>query len=204
MAQAQPHRNIEGEEEEEQHEKISLHDVELKVSIKSKSCETVSSSSSTSSPFKFNVQAPEFVPRSHTPAPAAQTQMPISGYFYPCFHYLGPTAGSDWFFLGEQDPHAYLISNPNLALPNSSNKTTLLTDDLRQKIVKQVPFPFLCWVLNVLFNRTIDISMSGLWIFCCLLSLFPFRIKNFSKNLIFFLKQFSYWNEKNSIPFQSQ
>ncbi|KAJ9135608.1 hypothetical protein P3X46_032771 [Hevea brasiliensis] len=138
MAQAQPHREI---EEEEKEKEISHHDKELKVTIKSKPCESVSSSS-TSSPFKLNAQAPEFVPRSHSPTTAAQTQMPISGYFYPCFHYLGATAGSDWFFLGEQDPHAYLISNPNPALPNSSNKTTLLTDDLRQKILKQVEYQF--------------------------------------------------------------
>ncbi|TYI37639.1 hypothetical protein ES332_A03G226800v1 [Gossypium tomentosum] len=86
--------------------------------------------------FKFNAHAPEFVPKSHT-------QMPISGYYYPCFHYLGgaAAAASDWFFLGEQEPSAYLSSNPNLSIPNCSSKN-VLTDDLRQKIIKQVEYQF--------------------------------------------------------------
>ncbi|KAF2316608.1 hypothetical protein GH714_041949 [Hevea brasiliensis] len=151
MAQAQPQRKIEEEE-------ISRRDMDLKETIKSKPSENVNSSSSTSSSFKFNVQAPEFVPRLQTSTTAAQTQMPVSGYFYPCFHYLGATAGSDWFFLGEQDPHAYLISNPNLALPNSSNKTTLLTDDLRQKILKQVEYQFSD--LSLLANESMSKHIS--------------------------------------------
>lgn len=93
--------------------------------------------------FKFNAQAPEFLPRSHTTA----TQMPISGYFYPYFDYLGATAagGSDWFCVGNQDHAAYLISNnPNLAaMPNCSIKNSdVLTDDLRKKIIKQVEYQF--------------------------------------------------------------
>uniref|UniRef100_A0A3N7FP65 HTH La-type RNA-binding domain-containing protein n=1 Tax=Populus trichocarpa TaxID=3694 RepID=A0A3N7FP65_POPTR len=93
--------------------------------------------------FKFNAQAPEFLPRSHT----AATQMPISGYFYPYFNYLGATAagGSDWFFVGNQDHAAYLISNdPNLAaMPNGPTKNSdVLTDDLRKKIIKQVEYQF--------------------------------------------------------------
>ncbi|KAL9333461.1 hypothetical protein Peur_073600 [Populus x canadensis] len=93
--------------------------------------------------FKFNAQAPEFLPRSHTTA----NQMPISGYFYPYFNYLGATAagGSDWFFVGNQDHAAYLISNnPNLAaMPNGPTKNSdVLTDDLRKKIIKQVEYQF--------------------------------------------------------------
>ncbi|KAI9388710.1 hypothetical protein POPTR_009G106500v4 [Populus trichocarpa] len=67
--------------------------------------------------FKFNAQAPEFLPRSHT----AATQMPIS------------------------DHAAYLISNdPNLAaMPNGPTKNSdVLTDDLRKKIIKQVEYQF--------------------------------------------------------------
>jgi len=80
--------------------------------------------------FRFNAQAPEFVPRS-------QTQMPISGYVYPCLHFLGGTAGcgSNLFYVGDQDP-AYLISNPNVVPPNLSKTTQ--TNDLQQKINKQV------------------------------------------------------------------
>ncbi|KAF9675939.1 hypothetical protein SADUNF_Sadunf09G0086100 [Salix dunnii] len=92
--------------------------------------------------FKFNAQAPEFFPRSH----ATATQMPVSGYFYPFFDYLGAPAagGSDWFFVGNQDHAAYLISNnPNLAMPNCPTKNSdVLTDDLRKKIIKQVEYQF--------------------------------------------------------------
>ncbi|XP_039068588.1 la-related protein 6C-like [Hibiscus syriacus] len=86
--------------------------------------------------FKFNAHAPEFVPKS-------LSQRPISGYYYPCFHYLGggAAAASDWFFLGEQDTSTYLNSNPNLSIPNCSSKN-VLTDDLRQKIIKQVEYQF--------------------------------------------------------------
>lgn len=81
--------------------------------------------------FKFNAQAPEFVPRSHT-------QIPISGYFYPCFHILGGGGGggSDWFYLGDQEP-INLISDPK-ALPNCSKN--FLTGDIQQRIIKQVEF----------------------------------------------------------------
>lgn len=80
--------------------------------------------------FKFNAHAPEFVPRSHC------TQMPVSGYFYPCFNFLGGTGtGSEWFIVGDQEP-AYLISNTNVAPPDRSKN--ILTDDLKQKIIKQV------------------------------------------------------------------
>lgn len=81
------------------------------------------------SSFKFNVQAPEFVPRSHS-------QMPISGYFYPCFQILGGSGESDWFYVGDQDPSACLIPNANVSQPNCSKN--VLNPDLQQKIVKQV------------------------------------------------------------------
>ncbi|CAN1278383.1 La-related protein 6C [Linum perenne] len=106
-----------------------------------------SSSSSGGLPFKFNAQAPEFVPRSNSSSSSSSQQIsPISGYFYPCFHYMGASGGSDWFFLGDQDPSSpaaaaaaatYLISNPNLGLPSKD-----LTDDLRQRIVKQAEYQF--------------------------------------------------------------
>ncbi|XP_023898664.2 la-related protein 6C [Quercus suber] len=84
--------------------------------------------------FRFNAQAPEFVPRS-------QTHMPISGYVYPCFHFLGGTAGcgSNLFYVGDQDP-ACLISNHNVVPPSLSKNTQ--TNDLQQKINKQVEYQF--------------------------------------------------------------
>lgn len=77
--------------------------------------------------FKFNAQAPEFVPRS-------QAQVPISGYFYPCFHFIGG-GGSDWFYVGDQEP-VQLIADSGVAGPTSPKN--FLSDDLRQKIIKQV------------------------------------------------------------------
>ncbi|KAM0990761.1 hypothetical protein ACFX13_009371 [Malus domestica] len=81
--------------------------------------------------FKFNAQAPEFVPRSHA-------QMPISGYFYPRFHFLGDTASPDWFYIEDQELHPYLIpNNPNID-PLSNRSKNAILDDLQQKIIKQV------------------------------------------------------------------
>ncbi|KAL4280687.1 hypothetical protein GQ457_03G001480 [Hibiscus cannabinus] len=158
MAQAQP----EEKPKEEPHDKFQMKDhqaIPMASAKPTTSCnnpismaaaaaakQTISCSSSGSGTsgngngngvtFKFNAHAPEFVPKSHT-------QMPISGYYYPCFHYLGgaPAAASDWFFLGDQEPSTYLNSNPNLSIPNCSSKN-VLTDDLRQKIIKQVEYQF--------------------------------------------------------------
>ncbi|CAK7329812.1 unnamed protein product [Dovyalis caffra] len=132
MAQAQPERKIE--------EGISI-GIERKETTRPKKD---SNKNGGSVSFKFNAQAPEFVPRSHT----STTQMPISGYFYPYLHYLGATAcatgGSDWFFVGDQNHAAYLISNnPNHAMLNCPTKNSdILTDDLRKKIIKQVEYQF--------------------------------------------------------------
>ncbi|KAH9695715.1 hypothetical protein WN943_024504 [Citrus x changshan-huyou] len=105
------------------------------------------SSSSASAPFKFNVQAPEFVPRSHT-------QMPISGYYYPCFQYIGGTAtgSADWIFVGDQEP-VYVISSPSVAMPSNTSKN-VLTDDLRAKIIKQVEYQFSD--MSLLANETLS------------------------------------------------
>ncbi|KAJ6936802.1 hypothetical protein NC652_011474 [Populus alba x Populus x berolinensis] len=130
MAQAQPERKT---------EEIRV-EKETKETTKPKND---SNKKSDSVSFKFNAQAPEFVPRSHTNT----NQLPISGYFYPCFHYFGSTAGaaggSDWIFVGEQEQAAaYLISNnPNHAMSNFPSKNRgVLTDDLREKIIKQVEY----------------------------------------------------------------
>ncbi|KAK7400835.1 hypothetical protein VNO78_12142 [Psophocarpus tetragonolobus] len=105
------------------------------------------------SSFKFNAQAPEFVPRSHT-------QMPISGYFYPCFQILGGSAESDWFFVGEQDPSC-LIPTANVAIPNSSKN--VLTPDLQQKIVKQVEYQFsdMSLLANESFQKQMNKDPEG-------------------------------------------
>ncbi|KAJ9537795.1 hypothetical protein OSB04_030528 [Centaurea solstitialis] len=92
--------------------------------------------------FKFNAQAPEFVPSSRT------TQSPVSGYFYPYFNYLGMggndgSGSGDWIYAGgggDQDQQMHLFTNPNVLIPNYSKN--VLTDDLQQKIIKQVEYQF--------------------------------------------------------------
>ncbi|XP_010540322.1 PREDICTED: la-related protein 6C [Tarenaya hassleriana] len=115
--------------------------------------------------FKFNAQAPEFVPRSHMPAAA---QVPVSGYFCPFFQYLGGGGApdSDWVFVGDlsqhhlQDPAAFYVSNPAVnPNPSSSSKNSpLLSDDLRLKIVKQVEYQFTD--ISVLANESISKHIS--------------------------------------------
>ena len=90
-------------------------------------------------PFKFNAQAPEFVPGSHT-------QMPVSGYFYPYFQYLGGgSSGSDWIYLGgDQDSFHLVSSTPNVLISNYS--TDVPSEDLQQKIIRQVLFYAVFWL----------------------------------------------------------
>ncbi|KAK8518817.1 hypothetical protein V6N13_017915 [Hibiscus sabdariffa] len=149
MAQAQP----EEKPKEEPHDKFQMKDhpatscnnpISMAAAKQTIGCGSGSGTSGGSSngngngvTFKFNAHAPEFVPKSHT-------QVPISGYYYPCFHYLGGGGGgaaSDWFFLGDPEPSTFLNSNPSLSIPNCSSKN-VLTDDLRQKIIKQVEYQF--------------------------------------------------------------
>ncbi|KAJ0249133.1 La-related protein 6C [Hirschfeldia incana] len=140
------------------------------------------SSASQASPFKFNAQAPEFVPRSHTTELTPQVS-PISGYFYPCFHYndlsiggysgggsavVGSQSSSDWIFVGGGDTvqhlnihdptAAFYVSNPVVQFPTnqnlSSSSKSLLSDDLRLKIVKQVEYQFTD--MSLLANESIS------------------------------------------------
>ncbi|KAI6677881.1 hypothetical protein NL676_038677 [Syzygium grande] len=93
-------------------------------------------SHSSDMPFKFNAQAAEFVPRSHT-------QMPnLFGYYYPCFQlFNGSSAGSEWFYFGDLiEPSNYSIPNINL-MPSHCPKNGL-SDDLQKKIIKQVEYLF--------------------------------------------------------------
>ncbi|XP_010507427.1 PREDICTED: la-related protein 6C [Camelina sativa] len=144
------------------------------------------SSGAQATSFKFNAQAPEFVPRSHTTAPAPQVS-PISGYFYPCFHYNGGCIGgcgggggtgvgaqsSDWIYVGGGDPTAqhqhvhdpaaaFYIPNPAVQFPvnqnSSSSSKNLLSDDLRLKIVKQVEYQFTD--MSLLANESISKHIS--------------------------------------------
>lgn len=114
-----------------------------------------SSNSNGNLAFKFNAQAPEFFPRS-------QTQVPVTGYFHPYFHFLGGApATSDWFFIGDQEP-AYLIPNATIPLPNFSKNAR--SDDIQQKIAKQV----LCSLLDS-FLSLFSLLFHRLILFCVVL-----------------------------------
>ncbi|KAK9077277.1 hypothetical protein SSX86_005614 [Deinandra increscens subsp. villosa] len=97
----------------------------------------ISISNSNSNSFKFNAHAPEFVPSSHT-------QIPVSGYFYPCFNYVGVSGNEvpDWVYVagGDQDQQVQFFSNPDVVIPTYSKN--VLTEDLQQKIIKQVEYQF--------------------------------------------------------------
>lgn len=94
----------------------------------------LSSTSSASVAFKFNAHAPEFVPRS-------QAQTPMSGYFYPYFQFVdGNVVGSDWLYVGGDQESYGLFPGSNDSLPNCSKNC--LTDDLQQRITKQVEYLF--------------------------------------------------------------
>ncbi|KAK8568145.1 hypothetical protein V6N12_006706 [Hibiscus sabdariffa] len=98
--------------------------------------------------FRFNAHAPEFVPR-------LQNQMPISGYYYPWFHYhCGDAAASDWF--GDQEPVTYMVPNANLSIPTFPSN--VLNNDLRQKIIKQVEYQFsdMSLLANESFSKQIS------------------------------------------------
>ncbi|GAU31813.1 hypothetical protein TSUD_58140 [Trifolium subterraneum] len=108
---------------------------------------------SSNSSFKFNAQAPEFVPRSHS-------QIPISGYYYPCFQIIGGSGESDWFYVGDQDPSC-LIANASVPPPNCSKN--VLNPDLQQKIVKQVEYQFsdLSLLANESFQKQMNKDPEG-------------------------------------------
>ncbi|GMI88214.1 La related protein 6c [Hibiscus trionum] len=105
--------------------------------------------------FRFNAHAPEFVPR-------LQNQIPVSGYYYPWFHYHcgdAAPAVSDWF--GDQEPVTYMVTNPNLSIPNFPSN--LLNNDLRQKIIKQVEYQFsdMSLIANESFSKQISKDPEG-------------------------------------------
>lgn len=88
-----------------------------------------------SASFKFNVQAPEFVPRSHTTTSNTTTTTPISSYFYPYFQYLsGGNTTSDWLYVADQDTLSYLPNQNFSALLQKD----VLPEDVKNKIIKQV------------------------------------------------------------------
>ncbi|XP_059296977.1 la-related protein 6C-like [Lycium ferocissimum] len=83
--------------------------------------------------FKFNVQAPAFVPRkSHA------TSIPcISGYFYPCsFQYVN-TGANTTIYGGDQDTTSF-VQEPSFV--SSLSQKDILPDELKLKVIKQVEY----------------------------------------------------------------
>ncbi|KAL1544272.1 la-related protein 6C-like [Salvia divinorum] len=104
--------------------------------------------------FKFNVAAPEFVPT------MAAAQVPVSGYFYPCFQSMDGTTGS-WIYVSDQE-----ISLPSLVQPKPNGKVasphnaqhhqpkdSAVSEDLKQKIIKQAEYMFSD--MSMLANETL-------------------------------------------------
>ncbi|XP_010930389.1 la-related protein 6C isoform X2 [Elaeis guineensis] len=84
--------------------------------------------------FKFNVHAPEFVPRSYSQA------SPISGYFYPYLQFFGNGGGGlgpDWIYFAEQEPSHFVPELHGKVSGHPKNN-----NDVIQKIVKQVEYQF--------------------------------------------------------------
>ncbi|KAL9662028.1 hypothetical protein QQ045_026856 [Rhodiola kirilowii] len=109
------------------------------------------SSNSSNAPFKFNVQAPEFVPPSHS-------QLPIMpGYIHPYFQFVGGCgSGANWFYVSDQDPLKLISSSSGVVFPNYSKN--VLTEDLKQKIIKQVEYQLSD--MSLLANDTLSKHMS--------------------------------------------
>ncbi|KAE8708378.1 pentatricopeptide repeat-containing protein [Hibiscus syriacus] len=106
--------------------------------------------------FRFNAHAPEFVP-------ALYNQIPVSGYYYPWFHYhCADATASDWF--GDQEPATYMICNRNLSIPMPSfSSRNVLNNDLRQEIIKQVEYLLsdMSLIANESFSKQISRDPEG-------------------------------------------
>ncbi|KAL3515245.1 hypothetical protein ACH5RR_022147 [Cinchona calisaya] len=86
--------------------------------------------------FRFNVDAPAFVPRAPAPAP-----MPISGYLISCFPIFSGSGGTDWMFLGDQETISSLVANSNATSPPQQSKH-VLTEEVQRRILKQMEYQF--------------------------------------------------------------
>lgn len=116
-----------------------------------------SSAAAEGSSFRFNASAPEYVPA----LVKSPVQVPVAGYFYPCFQYVDgttATAGS-WVYVSDQEIAIRMVqskpavkaettqtsSSPATSPPppqqqqqQNQAKEIILTDEIRAKIIKQV------------------------------------------------------------------
>ncbi|KAG9155635.1 hypothetical protein Leryth_017044 [Lithospermum erythrorhizon] len=141
MAQAQPEREIRAVEENVALKHDNNNSDNNKKKKKKKKYNDMSSKTGGGGgggAFKFNAHAPEYVPKS-TPA------VPVSGYIVPCLQYGGGSAGADkWIFVSDKDVIP-LVANPDVSIPTSqctNNNNAVLTEQLQNKIIKQVEYQF--------------------------------------------------------------
>lgn len=124
--------------------------------------------------FKFNVAAPEFVPTLAAqavapvpvpvtvPAPAA-AQVPITGYFYPCFQSSMDGATGSWIYVADQEITIPLVQPKATAKvgsthiaphqPQQQPKEVALSEELKLKIIKQAEYMFSD--MSMLANETL-------------------------------------------------
>lgn len=99
--------------------------------------------------FRFNAAAPEFVPRSQA------TEVSMMGYFLPCLPYIDGNNGGSWVYVaaGQETCNMPMVSDqkPNVkaaaaavagALPQHREKENAISNELKQKIIKQVEYQF--------------------------------------------------------------
>ncbi|XP_073042479.1 la-related protein 6C-like [Primulina eburnea] len=98
--------------------------------------------------FKFNAAAPEFVPKSQA------AEVSTMGYFFPCLPYIDGNSGGSWIYVAagqeacnipmvsDQKPKNKAAAASGGALPQHREKGNAISDELKQKIIKQVEYQF--------------------------------------------------------------
>lgn len=122
------------------------------------SSEAMTKKKDSANPFRFNAAAPEFVPRTQAQPQVANDQPPLTtGYFYPCFQYLDGTSSGSWIYVADQETVIPLVqpkpnakSQPQEQSTSPHAKDVALSDELKQKIIKQVLFQHFAWWLILL------------------------------------------------------
>ncbi|GMN37548.1 hypothetical protein TIFTF001_006896 [Ficus carica] len=117
MAQEQPKRPSKEEEEEEEDKEAT------------EVMEIMMNEETNNGRFRFNAQAPEFVPRT-------KTQMPVSGYIYPCLHILGVPIS----VIAATKRIKSLTTNKNMLAQALRSSSKLAVSDDGKKVKRKRPF----------------------------------------------------------------
>ncbi|PIN14193.1 putative RNA-binding protein [Handroanthus impetiginosus] len=113
--------------------------------------------------FKFNAAAPEFVPRSY----GSQAEVPFSGYFYPYFQYFDGSS-ENYVYIADQESTIPLVENninskAGLKHNQRCSNENALTDELKEKIVKQAEYMFsdMSMITNESFAKHVSKDPEG-------------------------------------------